>query len=396
MSSLDQRAVPFRLRMVEALRSMGVTEQVVLEAMASIPRHRYVDRFWAAPRGMPRTPEHVREFVVDEDAADETLQVIYEPSTALATRGPVDVLQATSSLSAPIIVALMLAELHLRPGLRILEIGTGSGYHASLMATLVGDPELVTTLDIDQSLIDETLRRMNHLGFNTMTVRCTDGALGASDRSPFDRVVATVGCADLSPAWIDQLAPSGEMLVPLEHGLLHPRVQVQKVPELTGRFVGHSGFIPIRGLQKAARLWQSPGAIPEAGTVEDLPDVLLEAFPHGDLSEPLQRRAMWDFGTYLAMRDRRACGVGLIENHSTVVINEGRLVLAGAQGGSLKARMLEIAADWRELGSPGLSRYLMQFTPLSVPNDNPSPDSLAGPWHIARLNHHQAIWIISP
>jgi protein-L-isoaspartate(D-aspartate) O-methyltransferase len=394
--SLDERAVPFRLRMVEALRRMGVTDRVVLHAMASIPRHRYVNRFWAAPTGMPWTPEHVREFVVDGDVADETLRVIYEPSTALATRGPVDVPHATSSLSAPIIVALMLAELHLRPGLRILEIGTGSGYHAALMATLVGDPALVTTLDIDQSVITDTILRIHHLGFDAMTVRCIDGALGAPDRAPFDRVVATVGCADLSPAWTDQLAPGGEMLVPLEHGLLHPRVRVQKGPELRGRFVGQSGFIPIRGVQGTAKLWPRPGPITEGGTVEDLPGVLLEALPPGALSESRRAGAMWDFGTYLALRDRRAGGAGLIEHDSGAMIREGRLVVAGAHGNSLKTRLLEIATDWCALGAPDLSRYLMRFMPLSAPNDDPSPDGPMGPWPVVRLNHRQTIWITPP
>ena len=396
MRSLDERAVPFRLGMVKALRSMGVTDQVVLDAMASIPRHRYVDRFWAAPTGMPWTPEHVREFVVDDDAADETLRVVYEPSTALATRGPVDVPQATSSLSAPIIVALMLAELHLRPGLRVLEIGAGSGYHAVLMATLVEDPALVTTLDIDQSVITDTEHRLHRLGFDAITVRCVDGASGALDRAPFDRVVATVGCADISPAWTEQLAPGGEILVPLEHGQLHPRVQIHRASELIGRFVGQSGFIPIRGVQGTARLWQGPGPLTETGTVEDLPDVLLEALPPGAPTESRLTPAMWDFGTYLAIRDRRASGAGLIEQDSGVMIREGRLVVAGAHGNSLKARMLEIAADWCALGSPGLVRYAMRFIPLPVRNDDPLLDSPMGPWHIVRLNHRQTVWITPP
>jgi protein-L-isoaspartate(D-aspartate) O-methyltransferase len=396
VSSLDERAAPFRLNMVETLKGMGVSDQVVLDAMASVPRHRYVDRFWGAPAGMPWTSEHVREFLVDEDVDDETLRVIYEPSTALATRGPVDVPRATSSLSAPIIVALMLAELHLRPGLRVLEIGAGSGYHAALMATLVGDPELVTTLDIDQLLINDTSHRMDRLGFHAMTIRCVDGALGASDRAPFDRIVATVGCADLSPAWIEQLAPDGALLVPLEHGQVHPRVQVQSAPELRGRFVGHSGFIPIRGLQDTARLWQSPRALSESRTDEDLPEVLLEVFPRG-VSESRQKRVGRDFETYLALRDRRACGAGLVEDDSGVMLINGRLVVAGAQGSSLKAIMLRIAADWRELGSPGLNRYLMKFRPRSAPDHNSSSgDSPVGPWHIARLDHDQTTWIIPP
>jgi protein-L-isoaspartate(D-aspartate) O-methyltransferase len=394
--SLDERAVPFRLGMVKALGSMGVTDRVVLDAMASIPRHRYVDRFWAVPTGMPWTPEHVREFVVDDEAADETLRVVYEPSTALATRGPVDVPRATSSLSAPIIVALMLAELHLRPGLRVLEIGAGSGYHAVLMATLVEDPALVTTLDIDRSVVTDTVHRLHRLGCDAMSVRCIDGASGAPDRAPFDRVVATVGCADISPAWTDQLAPGGEILVPLEHGQLHPRVQIRRAPELIGRFAGPSGFIPIRGVQGTARLWPEAGPLSETGTVEDLPDALLEALVPGTPPEFRLSPAMRDFGMYLAIRDRRATGAGLVEQDSRVLIREGRLAVAGEHGNSLKARMLEIAADWCALGSPGLDRYAMRFMPLSDRNDGPPTNSPMGPWHIVRLNHRQKIWITPP
>jgi len=76
-----------------------MTDPVVLHAMRRSTAS-LCGPLLAAPTGMPWTPEHVREFVVDDDVADETLRVIYEPSTALATRGPVDVPHATSSLSA--------------------------------------------------------------------------------------------------------------------------------------------------------------------------------------------------------------------------------------------------------------------------------------------------------
>jgi hypothetical protein len=209
-------------------------------------------------------------------------------------------------------------------------------------------------------------------------------------------VVATVGCADISPAWTGQLASGGEMLLPLEHGQLHPRVELHRAPELTGRFVGPSGFIPIRGVQGAARLWRSPAVLAEPDTVEDLPDGLLEAFLPGAPTETRLAQAMRDFGTYLAIRDQRARGAGLVDHDSGVMIKEGRLVVTGKQGNSLKARMLEIAADWRALGSPGLARYSMRFIPLSVRNDDPSPEGPMGPWHIVRLNHRQTIWITPP
>lgn len=78
------------------------------------------------------------------------------------------------------------------------------------------------------------------------------------------------------------------------------------------------------------------------------------------------------------------------------MIKDGRLVVAGANCNLLKARLLEIAADWLDLGSPGLSRYLMRFTPLSDANEGPSADGPIGPWQITRLNHRQTVWIIPP
>jgi protein-L-isoaspartate O-methyltransferase len=217
------RAVPFRREMIADLVELGFNNTVVLAVMAAVPRHRFVERFWATPPGKPWTPENVREFRVTDDTDDETLSFIYRADTALMTRGPLDRPGATSSVSAPIIVALMAAELDLRPGAHVLELGAGSGYHAAVMAALVGDPGLVTTVDIDPTVISETVDRFERLGLSAIDVRCGDGDLGAADRAPFDRIVATVGCGDLSPAWVEQLAPGGAILVPLEHGHLHPR-----------------------------------------------------------------------------------------------------------------------------------------------------------------------------
>jgi protein-L-isoaspartate(D-aspartate) O-methyltransferase len=294
----------------------------------------------------------------------------------------------------------MLVELDLRPGLRVLEIGTGSGYHAALMAGLVGDPRLVTTVDIDDTLITETVSRLEQLGYGTMTVLCADGAHGVAERAPFDRIVATVGCADLSPAWIEQLTPDGQMLVPLEHGALHPRVEVRRDEtrrdqELVGRFVGHSGFVRIQGLQSTTRLWNAKAVDPESGTLEPLPSALLSAlFP----PEPTHRQrtpGIWDLATYLAIRDRRcAVGPALAEHDSVAVLRNDRLLVTGRDGPALKDRLLEIAADWLELGAPGLGRYTMSFSRRSGTKDDCPADSPAGPWHLDRLHHRQTIALL--
>jgi protein-L-isoaspartate(D-aspartate) O-methyltransferase len=290
----------------------------------------------------------------------------------------------------------MLAELDLRPGLRVLEIGAGSGYHAALMAEMVGRSELITTLDIDETLITETVDRLERLGYGAMTVRCVDGALGAPDQAPFDRIVATVGCSDLSSAWIEQLAPGGRMLVPLEHGHLHPRVLVEKGDEVAGRFTGYSGFIPMEGAQRGKWIWAEP---PEPSrrksTTVELPGKVRAAVTPGNSRRPNLTRGLWNFATYLALRDRRAAGTALVIGSSFAMVHDGQVVFGGADGQALMARLLEIAADWLGLGTPGLSRYTMTFSPLSLPSPGRIEDSRSGPWHIERVDHRQTV-VLSP
>jgi protein-L-isoaspartate(D-aspartate) O-methyltransferase len=396
VTSLDERAVPFRRAMVGVLADLGITDEAVLQVMAGVPRHRFVDRFWAVPPGRPPATDEVRCFTVDEDADDETLALIYESTTALVTRGPVVGQAATSSLSAPVIVALMLVELGLGPGLRVLEIGTGSGYHAALMATLVGEAAGVTTVDIDDTLIAETGDRLDRLGYGAMTVRGADGTEGAADRAPFDRIVATVGCADLAPAWIAQLAPGGVLLLPLAHGELHPRVRIEAGDPIVGRFTGHSGFVRIRGRQQPASLWPRPGPIPEPTQTEPLERALARALAPPDERRRARTPGLWDFATCLALRDRRAAGVGLAEPGSEVVVRPGGLVAGGPRGPVLRDRLLAVAGDWLRLGRPGLPRYTLRFSRRDTADPGHGPDRPTGPWTVDRIDYRQTVTLTPP
>src|SRR5439155_24991906 len=105
----------------------------------------------------------------------------------------------TSSSSQPALMADMLQLLDVRPGLRVLEIGAGTGYNAALLAELTGDPSLVTTIDIQPDVVEQTRRSLVRAGYGGVRVLCRDGFAGAPEAAPFDRIVATVGCPDLSP-----------------------------------------------------------------------------------------------------------------------------------------------------------------------------------------------------
>ena len=120
----------------------------------------------------------------------------------------------TSTISAMGLVASMLELLDVAPGDRVLEIGTGSGYNTALLAELVGDPSLVSSIDIDQGLIVDAAEHLAASGHSGAHLIWRDGHEGAAEQAPFHRIIATVGCGDLAPAWLDQLAPGGRSSFP--------------------------------------------------------------------------------------------------------------------------------------------------------------------------------------
>jgi protein-L-isoaspartate(D-aspartate) O-methyltransferase len=316
----------------------------------------------------------------------------------VATRGPIDEPVATSSVSAPVIVGSMLTEMALRHGLRVLEVGTGSGYNAALIAELVGDPSLVTTVEIDPTLVAEAVPRLERLGYGAIHVIGGDGTEGVAERAPFDRVVATVGCLDIAPAWIGQLAEGGELLLPLEHGAMHPRVAVGKSEVgLHGSFVGRSGFVRIQGSQARHQVWPYQAPVRAHLRSEPLPSPLADALAPPDPGRPHWTQNLWDFDTYLGIRDRRAgirdrraaTGPGLSDGTSLAMIQGRTAAIGGPEGGHLRDRLLTIGLQWVDLGCPGQGRYALAFTSR---DDSPvPPDTPAGPWALDRIDYRQHV-----
>jgi len=120
-----------------------------------------------------------------------------------------------STASTPEIVAIMLEQLGLEPGHRVLEIGAGSGYAAGLIAEVVGRGGRVVTIDLDEDLAALARRNLDAAGFEHVRVVAADGMLGDPDDGDFDRIIATVGAWDIAPAWRRQLAAGGRLVVPL-------------------------------------------------------------------------------------------------------------------------------------------------------------------------------------
>jgi protein-L-isoaspartate(D-aspartate) O-methyltransferase len=153
-----------------------------------------------------------------------------------------------SSSSQPTIMALMLDQLDVASGQRVLEIGTGSGYNAGLLAQLVGPAGMVVSVEIDHRVAARAGAILSAAGCSQVRVVCADGADGYSPEAPYDRIIATVGVWDLAPAWLDQLASGGRLVVPLD--LRGAQVSVAFEREdghWASRSVVPCGFMRLRG-----------------------------------------------------------------------------------------------------------------------------------------------------
>src|SRR5512133_659623 len=156
--------------------------------------------------------------------------------------------QWVSSSSQPAMMAIMLEQLGLQPGHNVLEIGTGPGYNAALMAHIVGETGRVVTVEIDEDLVEAAREHLARAGFEHVQVVCADGGYGYPDVAPFDRIILTAGAFDITPAWWSQIKPEGRIVLPLLFRGAMKSIAFEHVDDhLVSISVNDCGFISLRG-----------------------------------------------------------------------------------------------------------------------------------------------------
>ncbi|SCY57339.1 protein-L-isoaspartate(D-aspartate) O-methyltransferase [Nitrosospira sp. Nl5] len=151
------------------------------------------------------------------------------------------------TISQPVIVALMTDLINVKAGDKVLEIGTGSGYQAAVLAEIV---ESVYTLEIIEPLGKEATERLKSLGYDNVKVRVGDGYYGWPEAAPFDAIVVTAAASHVPPPLIKQLKPGGRMVIPLgAHFMTQYLMLVEKHMDgsVTTRQILPVGFVPLTG-----------------------------------------------------------------------------------------------------------------------------------------------------
>lgn len=160
------------------IKGRGIGDRSVLAAMTKVKRHLFV-------------PEYVR----DASYGDHPLPI-----------------GEGQTISQPYIVALMSEELKLKEGEKVLEIGTGSGYQAAVLAEMGMD---LRTIEIRKGLAESAGKRLKELGYKTVKVRYGDGYFGWEEEGPFDAIMVTAAANHIPPPLLKQLKEGGRLIIPL-------------------------------------------------------------------------------------------------------------------------------------------------------------------------------------
>jgi protein-L-isoaspartate(D-aspartate) O-methyltransferase len=355
--TLETRLAEFAasLRKVGAIRSDAVER-----AFAIVQRHRCVPQFRYGPETIT-VPQ-------DQHPGNEVLDIIYSHQSLLTSTGQDG--GPPSSSSAPTLMARMLEAFDLQPGMRVLEIGAGTGYNAALITTITGAP--VVTVDAGATTAQGASESIRRLGLDhQVTVLHGDGYLGEPSRAPYDRIIVTCGVAGLSPHWLDQLASNGLILAPVAHGGVHPILAARQDSTVSAKAVLWADFMPAAGpLRPAELVGHDPADYLPPGPVTRIPN-----------TSPARTTAAYnDLWFFLATQDSRitrayldddtvdtakgACALHAPPRGTAWVHTDGSITAAGES--TVADELRSLVHEWAANGQVTLTRFTATFDPTAT------------------------------
>jgi protein-L-isoaspartate(D-aspartate) O-methyltransferase len=211
----DYRHKGLRRKLVEHLREKGIDDERVLEAIGAVPRHLFID-----------------------DTA--FLRQAYEDIAFPIGSG--------QTISQPWTVAFQSSLLQVSPGMKVLEIGTGSGYQTAVLAHMGAR---VHSVERQRSLHTRTRQRLSGMGIRA-NLQFGDGFIGLPKEAPFDRVLVTCGAPFIPPALVEQVKPGGRLVIPVGAGAVQTMTLVEKDQTGVARVSQHGEFRFVPMLEQRA------------------------------------------------------------------------------------------------------------------------------------------------
>jgi protein-L-isoaspartate(D-aspartate) O-methyltransferase len=416
---MSPSAVTLQRELVAHLRAThALTDPAVAEAFLAVPRHRFLP-------GLP----------LEQVYADEAIP------TKHADGHPI------SSSSQPAIMAIMLEQLDVSPGQRILEIGAGTGYNAALLGRLVGPSGQVISLDLDEDIVLAARKHLAAAGARNVAVVQGDGAYGHRPGAPYDRIILSVGAWEIAPAWHEQLAPGGRLVLPLELGQGPQKsLALEKPASANGDLwfesvsVRDCGFMRLRGAlagpEQLLALGPEPGLlISFPGPPPAPPDDIYAWLNAGGTATAsavrVSGRELWGgVGLWLGLQARNVCtltasdgpaqrglipclfgfggqpvaclSVGLLGSQGLSLLSrgpdspadgeddDGREALAlhvhgyGPQGPLQAEELLDLLSAWNLAGRPGTAGLQVRVLPRHAPYQ-PAPREIIVPKRFSQL-----------
>lgn len=199
---------------IQELASKGIRDERVLQAMAHVPRHEFL-------------PEELRPRAYEEVALP---------------------IGCEQTISQPYIVAFMTEKLHLTPTDKVLEIGTGSGYQAAVLASLV---EKVYSVEIVAPLAQTARKTLTRLGYHNIQIQVGDGHQGWPEHAPYDAIIVTCATQKIPKPLLAQLKNGGRMILPLGEPCHQDLCLVEKQKHALKRsYILPVQFVPMTGKEK--------------------------------------------------------------------------------------------------------------------------------------------------
>ncbi len=352
------------MREKEQLFSAGIEK-----AISEVERHRFIPVIYLPKDGK------LEKFSVNAENPEEFLLKEVYKNTPLIIDARGDKVISTSS--QPGVMAMMLKAIRLGPGMKVLEIGTGSGYNAAVMSEMTGSGANIYTIEVLENVGESARANLKGAGYDDVNVIIDDGGKGYASAAPYDAVIVTCSASTITASWIEQLKTGGYLSAPLATRGMETLVEMEKTADgsLKGVATHYVRFIKFDSTDTTINHDYMVSS--DRASLSRL--IKKHAVEHKELTERvkgLERTEMLDFQFFLALSCEDAiCFYDEEEENSPrsygiwkKSIGEGGIVLMQSdkvisQGSTKITDSFGLYFDkWKALGKPGLSDYELEFS----------------------------------